>query len=282
MENKQAPVMAPLQSCEAIFAALPPLDSPEYRSLLETASATELPASVLARAYRQLMQAGAVSVANATLERLVASSHSEVYLKAVRSLARKYLPRGQYVDDEEDLFQETIIEIVKTLPTATGAWAESNWVVFCQRRFLDTWDKRYGKKGKKISIQGQRVGVTVDSESGDERNPMDVPDDSAPWHIAMRESKLPWLEGFVQRTVAGFKDPLIRQVAEDQFGPDPSPISAGISATGKPPLTEQLGVDRFRISRALKHARERLFAALRNQKEHELDLAWLQKLYRGK
>jgi hypothetical protein len=113
-------------------------------------------------------------------------------------------------------------------------------------------------------------------------DPLEVTGDFIPWHVALRQSKVPWLEDFVRRTVSEFKDPLMRRVAEDQFGPDPSPISAGRSEMDKSPLTEQLGVDRYRISRALKQARAKLFAALIKQKEKELDLDWLRNRYQGK
>ncbi|MDQ3180772.1 MAG: hypothetical protein M3Q33_09655, partial [Acidobacteriota bacterium] len=50
-----------------IFSELPPLDSPEYMTLLENASASDLPAQVLARAFRQLAVSGSEAAANATL-----------------------------------------------------------------------------------------------------------------------------------------------------------------------------------------------------------------------
>lgn len=73
---------------EEIFFALPPLDSPAYLRMLETAVPEELPAQVLVRAYRQLCGAGAETPAQATLERLVASSYRSFYLASIHRLAK--------------------------------------------------------------------------------------------------------------------------------------------------------------------------------------------------
>lgn len=278
MDPSQTP--AAVNPYELIFAALPPLDSPEYLRLLDTATASDLPAPVLARCFRQLVAAGVDAAARATLERLVASKHREAYLLVVRKLSGRRVTRGQYAYDEEDLFQEAIKEIVTTLPTERGAFAETNWVTFCKHRFEDGRRRLNSRSLEKF--MGERVEAMTDPESGKESDPLEVADDSIPWHVAMRQSKVPWLEDFVRRTVAEFKDPLMRKVAEDQFGPDPSPISSGRSETDKLPLTEQLGVDRYRISRALKQARAKLFAALIRQKEGELDHDWLRNRYQGK
>lgn len=279
MDPLQTPA-ATAKSYETIFAALPPLDSPEYLHLLDTATASELPAPILAKSFRQLASAGVDAPTRATLERLVASSHREAYLLVVRKLARQRVARGQYAYDAEDLFQEAIKEIVRTLPTERGAFAETNWVTFCKHCFEDGWRNLNGRRGEKI--RGERVEAVTGPESGIVNDPLEVTGDFIPWHIVMRQSKVPWLEDFVRRTVSEFKDPLMRRVAEDQFGPDPSPISAGRSEMDKSPLTEQLGVDRYRISRALKQARAKLFAALIKQKEKELDLDWLRNRYQGK
>lgn len=279
MDLLQTPA-ASVKPYEMIFAALPPLDSPEYLHLLDTATASELPAPVLAKSFRQLASAGVGAAARVTLERLVATRHRETYLLVVRKLAKQRVARGQYAYDAEDLFQEAIKEIVRTLPTERGAFAETNWVTFCKHSFEDGWRNLNGRRGEKI--RGERVEMVIDPGSGMESDPLEVADDSIPWHVAMRQSKVPWLEDFVRRTIAEFKDPLMRRVAEDQFGPDPSPISSGRSGTGNLPLTEQLEIDRYRISRTLKQARAKLFAALIKQKEKELDLDWLRNRYQGK
>lgn len=257
-----------------VFEALPPLDSPQYIELLETASAAELPAQVLARAYRQLCVAGCEDAANATLARLVGSGGKYGYLAALRRLAFREIARGQYWYDADDLLQAAVIEIVRTLPTPRGELAERAWVLFIQQRFQDGWRELNGRRGEKI--RGVRVEPTVDQETGEVSDPVEETDgSSAPWHVRAEASDLPWLEDFIREAVAKISDPLTRRIAEDQFGDDPSPISAGTSASGKPPLTEQFGMDRFKIRRRVKSAKTRLAAALLAQHRHEIDEEWL-------
>lgn len=266
---------------DAIFEALPPLDSPQFIDRLRNASATELPAQVVARAYRQLCAAGRDEAAQAALARLVASENKYHYLTSVRRLAIRSIARGQYWYDAEDLVQATIVEIVKTLPTPRGALAEQAWVLFSQQRFADAWRVLNGRRGEKV--RGQRVEPSLDVETGEIFDPVEESDGAtADWHVSAQASNIPWLEGFIRETVAKIADPLARRVAEDQFGDDPSPISAGVSAGGKPPLTEQLGVSRFRISRALSNAKARLAGALLAQREHEIDVEWLRQFLHGK
>ena len=81
---------------DAIFESLPPLDSPEYLALLTTSAATELPAQVLARVYRQLRRASADDVAQVTLSRLVANDDKYGYLRSIRLLAARRVARNQY------------------------------------------------------------------------------------------------------------------------------------------------------------------------------------------
>ena len=266
---------------DAIFESLPPLNSPEFLALLSTASAAELPAQVLARAYRQLRRANADEAAQATLARLVANDHRYGYLRSIRLLAARRVARGQYWYEAEDLVQAAIAEVVKTLASQRGSLAETAWVLFCRHCFEDGWRVLNGRRGEKI--RGKRVEASVDAESEEVFDPVEETDGApAPWHVSAEESQIPWLEEFIRRTVSEFAEPLMRQVAEDQFGDDPSPISSGKSKMGKPPLTEQLGVDRFRISRALRNARARLAAALLAQREHEIDIDWLRERFRGK
>lgn len=256
-----------------IFSELPPLGSPEYMAVLENASMSELPAQVLARAFRQLAFSGSEIAADVTLARLVSSKKYD-YLSAVRHLAWQMVAREQYRYDSEDLIQEAIAEIVKTLPTPRGELAEKAWVLFTKQRFQDGWRNLNGRRGEKL--RGKRVEPTTDEETGEVFDPAEETDgQSAPWHARVEPSKVPWLENFIRKTAGEISDPIIRHVAEDQFGNDPSPISAGKSAGGKPPLTEQLGLSRFQVSRALKSAKARLAAALMAQKEKEIETDWL-------
>jgi DNA-directed RNA polymerase specialized sigma24 family protein len=260
---------------DAIFKGLPALDSPGYRELIDNAPVNELPAQVLARAFRELIASGSHEAAEATLLRLVADKRFD-YLGIVRRLANQHVVKGTYSYDADDLIQETIAEIVKTLPTARGAVAEGAWVLFIRHRFEDARRKLYGRRGEKDPAG--RVEPSRDQETGEIVDPVEEIDGAlADWHVQLRESKESWLQDFVRRTAGAIVDPLIRYVAIDQFGDDPSPISAGTSEGGKAPLTEQLGIDRFKISRALKSAKRRLAAELMTQNEPDVDVEWLRK-----
>jgi hypothetical protein len=266
---------------DEIFEALPPLDSSQFINYLRTASAAELPAQVVARAYRQLCMAGSDEAAQATLIRLVGSDNKYHYLASVRRMAKHSIARGQYWYDAEDLVQATIVEIVRVLPTPRGALAERAWVMFSQQRFSDAWRVLNGRRGEKV--RGQRVEPSIDTETGEPFDPVEESDGTtAVWHVSAQASNIPWLEEFIQETVAKIADPITRQVAEDRIGDDPSPISAGVSAGGKPPLTEQLGINRFKVMRALSNAKARLASALLAQREHEIDAEWLRQFLRGK
>jgi hypothetical protein len=198
------------------------------------------------------------------------------YLSAVYHLASQMVAKGQYRYDKDDLIQETISEIVKVLPTPRGELAEQACVLFSKQRLQDGWRNINGRRGEKL--RGRRVEPTTDEETGDVFDPAEETDgQSAPWHASVEKSKLPWLESFIRKTATEITDPVIRHVAEDQFGDDPSPISAGTSAGGKPPLTDQLALSRFQISRALKNAKARLAAALMTQRENEIEAEWLRR-----
>lgn len=265
---------------EEIFSTLPPLDSPAYLRMLDTAAPEELPAQVLVRAYRQLCSAGVEAPARATLERLVASPYRSFYLAGIHRLAQWHVARGQYAYDADDLVQEAIRVIVQSLPTARGAYAQSAWVAFCRQCFVEGWRVLNGRRGEKL--QRERVAHIIHPGTGQETDPLEVADDVVPWHVSMRESNVPWLEAFIRQTIADMPDPLMQSVAADQFGDDPSPISSGQSEGGKPPLTEQLGQNRYKISRLREQAKARLFAALLEQKEKDIDLGWVRKMYRGR
>ena len=275
VEISSAEAGRPATDFDAIFADLPPLDGAKYRELLENAPTSVLPAQVLARAFRQLVAAGSTKEADATLIRLVAHDRFD-YLVIVRKMAGSYVASGNYSFDADDLVQETIHEIVRTLSTPRGSLAETAWVLFIRQRFADAWRNLYGRHGQK-DPEG-RVEAYVDEKTGEPFDPVEETDgSSAGWHVGCRESDVPWILEFIHRVIEKIPDPLIRYVAADQLGDDPSPISAGRSEGGKLPLTEQLGLHRSKISRALKAAKIRLAADLLRQDEKDIDVEWLKK-----
>ncbi len=265
---------------EQLFAALPALDSPEYLRHLAQAEVIELPAQVLARAYRQLLQTDLKAAAEATLERLLDNQNVYGYVVIVRHLARRRVPDQQQWHDEEDLFQAAMMEILKVLPTTRGALAETAWVRFCQNCFTDAWRSMHGRRGERLQVEFAQPHT--DRESGEYIFHVDTTTgEDAPWHAGVTDSELPRVEALVLRTISAINDPFIRAVANDQFSPAPSPISSAREGNkSKPPLTEQLNASRFQISRALRSAKARLANELLNDPQLTLDREWLRAFLR--
>ena len=263
---------------ESIFRALPPLGSAEYLEVLETASVKELPAQVLAKAFRQLATADGTDAADATLKRLIADPRFN-YLKALHRLAKNHMVNSLYSYGADDLIQEAVMEIVKSLPTARGAIAEGAWVRFIWHRFEDARRNLYGKKGKKD--RPGRIEPTED-EDGEISDPVEELEGSLTNADLWQNSEyLPWLEDFVRKTIAKIVDPTTRLIAEDQFGDDPSQISRGKSDGGRPSLEEQLGLSRFQIYRKLQGAKARLAADLLKQQERKIDVELIERFLKA-
>ncbi len=293
-QREQSPEEFRRTSFEALFAALPPLGSPEYLQYLKTARPEALPPQVLARAYRQLCSAKREDAMRATLDRLLIPAN----LRRIRHLAKQQVPINQNSHGADDLAQAALTEIVTVLPTERGVLAETAWVLFCERVFADAWRKIFGKDGARLTIKlgDERVPITYakpdpDSvggsyDGGDTKevseDPVEATDGSAaPWHAGVKESDLPIVERVIEDTIAALPDDLMRRVAGDQWGDDPSPISAGTSKGGKPPLTEQTGLDRHRLARMLKNLRSRLAGALLAEEKITVDTEWLRKFVGG-
>jgi hypothetical protein len=253
---------------ERIFRSLPQLGSSEYMSLLKTATAGDLPAPVLVRAYRQLGQGAA---AEATLARLLVSDDYG-YLRPLENLARRKVSNRDWFDAEY-LVGETIGEIVLALPGPRGVGAEIHWAGFLRHRLIDAYRALNGRKLRRQDPP--RVDVREDPESGQRVDPVNLAEDgAAPWHGRVKASDLEWLEEFIERTLNTIADQRIREVALDLFSASPSPIS-GLGGDGQPTLTERFHVDRYMIYRWRRIARAKLLAALHEQDERDIDVSWL-------
>jgi len=294
-QREQSPEEIPRSPFDGLFAALPPLGSPEYLEYLRTARTDALPPQVLARAYRQLCGARREDAMRATLERLFIPAN----LRRISRLAQQRLPPNQASHGADDLVQAALAEIVQVLPTERGSLAETAWVLFCEQRFTDAWRKIFGKDGSRLTLKvaGERVPITYakpnpdsvgggsyDGSDAEElaNDPVEDTDGSAAvWHLSMKESDLPAVERIIKETVAGLPDSVMRRVAEDQWGDDPSPISSGTSEGGKPPLTEQTGLSRHQLTRMLKNIRARLAGALLADTKITVDTEWLRRFVRS-
>ncbi|HEX8247422.1 MAG TPA: hypothetical protein VF599_04500 [Pyrinomonadaceae bacterium] len=281
---------------QALFEQLPRLGSDEYISLMENKSSASIPPQVLARAYRQLCQAKNEAGMKATLERLLQKKN----LSKVISLIRNKIPPEQGWFLDEDLIQDTRIQIMKVLPTERGSLAETAWVTFCAQRMIDAWRENFGREGERLTLKlgGERVSITKakaaasgseqSSEEGngeeeDEVNPAEsLGEDEAlstafSWHVGLKKSQISLVEEIIERTIDKIQEPLLKQIAIDQFGDDPSPISSGRSENGKPPLTEQTGLSRHQIARRIATIRSVLAGNIRADKELKIDTDWLRK-----
>jgi hypothetical protein len=255
---------------ERLFLSLPKLWSSEYMLLLKQATAAELPAPVLVRAYQQLGQGPA---ADATLARLLASDEQYGYLRPLRAKARRMVSHRDWFDTDI-LVDEAIGEIVLALPGPRGVGAHNHWISFLHQRLIDAYRALNGRRGTRQDPP--RVDPREDPETGLHLDPVDLAEDgAAPWHGRVQANDLEWLEEFIERTLRTIVDQRIREVALDLFSAEPSPIS-GTGDDGQPSLTERFQVDRYTIYRWRKIARTKLLVALREQDERDIDVSWLE------
>ena len=259
---------------DRIFRSLPPLDSPEYLSLLNTASAAELPAGVLVRVYRSL--GGRGRAAEATLRRLLTQSEHNQYLLPLVQMAERRLSARDWFG-LDDLVTDAVTRIGLALAGPQGKGADTAWVSFLKQRLEDAYRALNGRRGERRDPErakphtDPRTGVTTDPMEGGAVQ-------HAPWHGRVEPDKLVWLEKFMRRTMARVPDQKIREVGLDQISAEPSAIS-GPGSPGKPSLATRYGVTRFRIMRWRDLALGRLLAALETQNECELDVGWLREAF---
>lgn len=301
--TKQKTGLAPTtlsQNHQSLFDELPPLGSKEYIRLMEGAGGVKIPPQVLARACRQLCEANNEAGMKATLNRLLQRRN----LSKVIASMRNKVPPEQGWFDEDDLLQDTRREIMRVLPTERGLGAETAWVSFAFQCMIDAWRKSFGRKGAKLKtkISGERVTITraravaANSENGadggfveqeDEINPVETltheetSSKAFSWHAGLSDNQTELIEKIVTKTIDKIQQPLLKLIAADRFGDDPSPISGGTSKGGKPPLTEQTGLDRHAIVRRIATVRGILAGNIRAAKELKVDTDWLKKFIGG-
>lgn len=202
---------------ERIFQALPPLHSLEYLEILKTASAEELPAQVLARAYRTLAPTAHKEAADRTLERLLDARNHFGYLRSIQVLAKERVEDGHFEYDENDLINETLWEIAKVLPTKRGQMAEQAWVGFCRSRLEDVRRRIQGRKGNKE--RWKRAEMKLDKESGRFLDPLEeihAPPQELDRLLAS-EAKQDKLRTIIRETIAKIQDPLDWRSQRERF-----------------------------------------------------------------
>ncbi|HEY4304673.1 MAG TPA: hypothetical protein VGM82_09410 [Gemmatimonadaceae bacterium] len=256
---------------ERIFQSLPPLDTPDYVAFVKSARRDDPPASVLARAYRQL---AAGDAADATLTRLANRRDPPGYLLYVVAKARRARRRlGSYTPD--DLVANTVGEIVTTIRGPVGKIAEGAWGLYLQTCLASAYRALVGRTGF-------RAGPRMETDVMDRRS-QDEGDDDAwaesesarTWRARVEPSDLEWLESFIERTMNKIPYDDVRAIALDLFSEKPSAVS---STTPNDPktLTGRFGVNRATIYRWQNTARCMLYDALDRQDERDIDLSFLE------
>lgn len=293
-QEESIPEERKINDHDALFKQLPPLKSHEYIRLLEGPDAAKIPPEVLARCYRQLCKANHREGMEATFWALTRSGN----LRKLRNFINRMIPPDQHKFDSEDLEQKTWAKIWKTLPTKRGDYAETNWLVFVKQRIIEAFNEEFGKKGSKLKckIGKEKVPIkqvgstgTRNSRQGDnatetydllEAFSLDQTSDAAPWHAGLKKNEIELIEKIIEETIKKIPDDFLRDLAEDQFGGDPSPISGDRSKTGKMPLTEKTGFSKDYISRRIQDIRARLAAALETNEYLQFDEEIIRKIYK--
>lgn len=268
--STSAPPEPAFERHERIFQSLPPLGSQEYLDLLKTASATELPAEVLVRAFQTLGCTG--RAAEATLGRLLTQNARFGYLTPLRRLAERRVTAHDWFD-AGDLFDEAISVIWKALAGPQGRNAHRAWMSFLQQRLEDAYRNLNGRRGERQDPA--RAEPRLDPDTGLELDPLESEAAlDAPWQGHVGPDVEEWFESFARRSMARISHAQTREIGHDQLSANPSALS-GPGSPGKPSLATKYGVDRFQIMRWRDAALARLLADLEQQDEWEIDVTWL-------
>jgi hypothetical protein len=244
---------------DELFDKLPPLTSSDYIDELKTASAAELPAQVLVRAYRQLPKGS--PAAEATLNRLLAMDDKYGYLAPLRKAAANRISDDDFFS-EEDLVEETVREMAKALAGPRGKGADLYWIKFLYQRLEDGYRSLNGRRGERADPPKVR---RWENEEGKQVNPADeAARGEATWHGNIDGDNQEWIEDFVKRQIEKIAEPRIREVARELFKADPPSMVE---------LAERMGVDRRKVSEWRDVARARILAGLRQQGERDIDLS---------
>jgi hypothetical protein len=240
---------------EGLFDALMRLDERELIRHVRTASKEDLPAEVLARAYRELWLAERFDAADEVGVRLLGgrpeldSGEAEPeYMRWLLVTAFKYA-RSSPSREGPDLYQSALAQIVDALRGSKGAQAHTAWKSFCYHRLVDAWRERTRKDPEMGGLEVE------DSSSG---QPIKLVDKAVeyPWQGSVAPDREEALTAFLEaRLRAEAKDPHVVEVGMDQFFGNPSPVDTpDPERPDRVPLTERLGLGRFQVYRLKKKA----------------------------
>lgn len=239
---------------DALSRALPARNSPEYLEHLRNAPVEALPPQVLVRAYREAAAEGCEEARKTTFERLVRERDGRYdHLGPLIQHIKSVVPPNQNWQDADDLLQDTLVEMLRVLPTPRGEQGQKSWRWFAKRCAQAAWRNRQGRRGQRVEPPRLEPRRTEEGWT----DPMA----SLPAHTSPDD---PDVRALLEGVISGLPDELMRVVGEDLWlSGDPSPITGrGTSAGGKAPLDARLGVSRDRVVRAERSVLARILAEL--------------------
>ncbi len=245
---------------DAIFRELMQLDAAAMVARMRTAPREELPAEVLARAYHVLIRDGAGDLAEAAITRLFGSGPGDPlggtdgpeYMRWLLVECQYRLPaRWSRWRDPADLYQSTLLQILRKLRRPGGANAHTAWKAFCGDRLVDALRERSRKKDPpQVGLEAQ------DPVTGDSLNLADTVEDF-PWSGSTESDLEEGLMAHMRARMEAVEDSRVREIGLDQFFGDPSPVDERKDPSDpRVPLTERYGLDRFQVFRLKKKAKK--------------------------
>jgi hypothetical protein len=256
---------------EAQFAALMRMEEGALIQHVRTAPKEDLPAAVLARAYRELWleerfipaEEVATRLFAGRVEDLEAGEGDPEYMRWLYIAAVKFTQKSPS-REAPDLYQSALRQIVRALRGSQGAEAHTAWKSFCFDRFWDAWRERTRKDPPLLGLEVE------DPITGDSVNLGDKALEY-PWQGSTTPDREEELTAFLQgRLQAEGKDSRIVEIGLDQFFGDPSPIDVvDPERPRRTPLTERFGLTRFQIYRLRKKAQVVLQSAAEEWTERD-------------
>jgi hypothetical protein len=248
---------------ESAYQELPPLGGAAYVEYVRTAPKERLPPEVLVRAWKQLGPESPEAME--TLKRLFGETPDGrwEYLGALASCAWERSGRNR--QEYEDLFQDSLAQILTVLPSHRGKFAERAWAMFCRQQLSEVWRKKYGRrsqrKPKKADVEVEEITSRFSARN--------LVRDQHPIPPMMQ---LETIERVARRVLFELKDDFTRSLARAAWFENERPKQSGKgSADGRVSLTELFPEkSRDKIIRTLKYADAQLAAALRDEPLLEL------------
>jgi DNA-directed RNA polymerase specialized sigma24 family protein len=277
--NATEPSPVELPRFEQFFQRLPPLGSDAYLAHIQSASASDLPPEVLARAFRQLPLDHPAS--RPTFERLIRRNAEGAwdYLGPLVARARRRSRISKH-DDHEDILQDALRRIWQTIRTRRGESSERAWHAYCLRESTDAWRERYGRRGERLPRETQ---AEFSPEEGEE-DPLSLVCEPPAWHGNADPERVVKIEEIMRTVISQIPDKYIRELATAAWLRGERPKVSRTASTPKEELalTDLFpGKSRHKLTRDLRKVDAQLAAALLTDPALHLDpdaVAWLEEI----